>query len=299
MTRPTDSTSASLRAAPTVTRERARWLRGDDPNRAVRLVGAYDAITAKLASTVGFEGLWAGSLSVSTSCGYVDHGQLPLSRLIGRVEEMRRASSAPILVDVDGSHTEAGAIREVIRLLESCGASGVAIEDKRYPKRNSFEDGPQELHSERHFCGLLGAALDSRRQENFAVIARTESLVAGETVDRTECRSRRYLAEGIDGIIIQSVGAIGHLSEIVGRLRAGSAAMTIGVIPTAYSDISVGQWLAFGASLIIYANQLTRSVVLGVEDCCRMMVADNGLALAEKRIATVKALLALNLTLPE
>lgn len=56
----------------------------------VRIAGAYDAISARLAERHGFDALWASGLSIGAALGFPDAGLLTLPELVGATTTMDR-----------------------------------------------------------------------------------------------------------------------------------------------------------------------------------------------------------------
>lgn len=105
-----------------------------------RVIGVHDALSAILAERAGFEALWVSGLCVSTSRGVADAGLLTMSEFHDAAVGVRRATSLPVIADVDAGFGDVTVVKRMTQLYESAGISAVCIEDKQYPKRNSFVD---------------------------------------------------------------------------------------------------------------------------------------------------------------
>ena len=90
---------------------------------------------------------------------------------------MSDATSIPILVDGDTGYGNFNNMRRLVKKLESIGVAGVCIEDKLFPKTNSFIAGEnQPLADIDEFCGKIKAGKDSQLDPDFCVVARVEAL---------------------------------------------------------------------------------------------------------------------------
>ena len=93
---------------------------------------------------------------------------------------VRRHGRVPILLDGDTGYGNFNNMRRLVRKLEQRGIAGVCIEDKEFPKTNSFIGSEkQALADINEFCGKIRAGKDSQRDPDFCIVARVEALIAG------------------------------------------------------------------------------------------------------------------------
>ena len=72
------------------------------------------------------------------------------------IEFMSDATNIPILLDGDTGYGNFNNLRRLVRKLEQRGVAGVCIEDKIFPKTNSFIKGEkQQLADISEFSGKL------------------------------------------------------------------------------------------------------------------------------------------------
>jgi phosphoenolpyruvate phosphomutase len=259
----------------------------------LRLLGVHDALTATLATRANVDGLWLGSLSVSLSLGVPDEGFLTAEDYRERVVVIRRVSALPILVDIDVGCLRHSSVANVISILAAAGANGVAIEDKAHPKVNSFREVAQQLTPTADFLEILSSALESRPTRSFAIVARSDALVAGLAVRDALRLVSAYRRTGIDGVLIQcSNPDPTQLLQVLEGLDAEVVRSAVGIIPTAYPDIAAATWLQHGASVVIYANQLVRASVPAMVEVADAIVRDDARR-AEDLMVTIRALLEL------
>jgi phosphoenolpyruvate phosphomutase len=102
------------------------------------LMEAHDGLSAAIAEEAGFEALWAGGFAISASMGLPDDNEASFAEVLQTVEYMADKTRVPILMDGDTGYGDYNNVRRMVRKLEQRGVAGVCIEDKVFPKRNSF-----------------------------------------------------------------------------------------------------------------------------------------------------------------
>src|SRR5229473_1709524 len=109
------------------------------------LMEAHSGLSAKIVEEAGFRGIWASGLSISASLGLRDSNEASWTQVLEILEYMVDATSLPILVDGDTGHGNFNNVRRFVRKLGERGVGGVCIEDKLFPKANSFIGEAQPL----------------------------------------------------------------------------------------------------------------------------------------------------------
>src|SRR5437588_1333016 len=172
------------------------------------LMEAHSGLSAKIAEEAGFEGIWASGLSISASLGVRDNNEASWTQVLEVAEFMSDAARIPILLDGDTGFGNFNSVRRLIRKLEQRGVAGVCIEDKLFPKTNSFLKGTaQPLAEVEEFCGKIRAAKDTQQCPDFVVVARVESFIAGWGLVEALRRAKAYRQAGADAILIHSARA--------------------------------------------------------------------------------------------
>ena len=227
--------------------------------RLVRAVGAHNALGAKLIEEAGFEAVWQSSFEVSASHGLPDASLLGMNEFLTAAASMDRAVDIPVIADCDtgfgGPLNAAFAASEY----EARGIAAICIEDKQFPKMNSFADEGQHLVPSDVFAAKVEAAKAAQSGSDFVVIARTESLIAGLTVDDALERAHAYVDAGADAVLIHSKSA--RPDEVIdfGRRWGGRAPLV--AVPTTYFQVTQTQLADAGITTVIYANQAIRASV--------------------------------------
>ena len=127
------------------------------------LMEAHNGLTARIVEEAGFRGIWAGGLCMSAQYGVRDSNEASWTQVLEMLEFMADASSMPILLDGDTGYGNFNNVRRLVHKLEQRGIAAVCIEDKLYPKTNSFIDGnKQELADIDEFCSRIKAGKDAQ-----------------------------------------------------------------------------------------------------------------------------------------
>ena len=144
------------------------------------LIEAHNGISAKIAEETGFKGLWAGGLAISAQYGVRDNNEASWTQVLETLEFMADATRIPIMLDGDTGYGNFNNVRRLINKLEQRDVAAVCIEDKVYPKTNSFIDGnKQELADIDEFCSRIKAGKDAQTDDDFSIITRVEAFIAG------------------------------------------------------------------------------------------------------------------------
>lgn len=169
------------------------------------LIEAHNALSAKIAENAEFKGVWASSLSISAAMGVRDNNEASWTQVLEVVEFMSDATTVPILLDGDTGYGNFNNVRRLVKKLEQRDIAGVCLEDKLFPKTNSFIKSEQQpLADVDEFCGKLKAAKDAQQDEDFCVVARTEALIAGWGLGEALKRAEAYWQAGADALLIHS-----------------------------------------------------------------------------------------------
>jgi phosphoenolpyruvate phosphomutase len=253
------------------------------------LLEAHNGITAKIVEEAGFRGIWAGGLCMSAQYGVRDSNEASWTQVLEMLEFMADATSIPILLDGDTGYGNFNNVRRLVRKLEQRGIAAVCIEDKLYPKTNSFIDGDrQQLADVDEFCSRIKAGKDAQSDDDFAIITRVEAFIAGWGLGEAMRRAEAYHAAGSDGILIHS--ALSRPTEVLAFQKEWAGRSPVVIVPTKYHGTPTEVFREAGFSIAIWANHLLRSAVVAMQDTARTIFRDQNLQSVEDRIAPVKEL---------
>lgn len=277
--------------------ERQRALRGalrrtQEDQQILRIIGVHDCMSSILAERAGYNALWASGIGIATVHGLADLGVLTMTELFEVAHAIRQSTSLPLIVDCDGGYGDANVLRRLTVLAEHSGVDAICIEDKRYPKRNSFA-GSQELEEPEAFAAKIEIVKAAQSDPDLLLVARIESLIAGREIQDAHERACLYQAAGADVILIHS--RVSTCDEVVAFLESwdGTGRAPVLVIPTTYPDVTGDRLAAAGAAGVIYANQLLRSCMSAMQDVLACLTVHDSTAPVESRIASLWEILAL------
>ncbi|WP_074594405.1 isocitrate lyase/phosphoenolpyruvate mutase family protein [Bacillus cereus] len=230
-------------------------------------IGVADPLSALLATNYNIDGIWVSSFCVSAAIkGYPDISILSSSEMIAAARQIGlivKDTNIPVYVDCDCGYGDESIFGYVVNeLIHTTNIAGVCIEDKVFPKRNSFSSNDnQALDTIDNFCKKIMVAKNIRDKsgKNFSIVARTEALVLSDSVEEALTRLKSYSAAGADALLIQSKGAIEPLLNVARAWDEKDIPLIC--VPTAYPEYTSDFFWNQGFDVVVYANQLIRASV--------------------------------------
>ncbi len=248
---------------------------------------AHNGLSARIVEEAGFQAIWASGLSMSASLGVRDNNEASWTQVLEVLEFMADAVDIPILVDADTGYGNFNNVRRLVHKLEQRGVAAMCIEDKLFPKTNSFiRSEGQPLADIREFAGKITAAKDSQSDPDFSVVARVEALIAGWGQDEALRRATAYHDAGADAILIHSKR--NTPDEILSFIEAFGNRCPVVIVPTMYATTPTETFEEAGVSLVIWANHMIRSSISAMQATAAEIHAARSVAGLEDRIASVK-----------
>ena len=221
-----------------------------------------------------FDGMWASSLTDSTSKGKPDIEAVDLTSRLHDLNDSLEVTTKPVIYDGDtGGKTEHFVF--TVRTLERLGVSAVIIEDKVGLKQNSLfgTDAVQTQDTIEGFCSKIQAGKEAQVTRDFMIIARIESLIAGKPVEDALERAFAYVAAGADGIMIHSKNKDGmDIKEFCQRFREKDNHTPIVAVPTTYAQFTEEELASWGINIVIYANHMLRSAYPAMVKCAERIL---------------------------
>jgi phosphoenolpyruvate phosphomutase len=251
------------------------------------LLEAHNGLSARIVREAGFKGIWASGLSISAQLGVRDNNEASWTQVVDVLEFMADASDLPILLDGDTGYGNFNNLRRLVRKLEQRGIAGVCIEDKVFPKTNSFLNGErQPLADIDEFAGKIAAGKDTQTDPNFSIVARVEALIAGWGMEEALRRAEAYRLAGADAILIHS--KLSKPDEIVTFAREWAGRGPLVIVPTRYYSTPTDVFRRAGISLVIWANHMVRSATSAMQNVAKEIFASQTLVNIEDRVASVE-----------
>ena len=249
----------------------------------VRILESHSGLTGLIAENAcieinnvkrEFDGMWASSLTDSTSKGKPDIEAVDLTTRLYGLNDALEVTTKPFIYDGDtGGKLEHFVF--TVRTLERLGVSAVIIEDKVGLKQNSLfgTDAIQTQDTIEGFTAKIKAGKNAQITEDFMIIARCESLIAGKPMSDAIERCFAYVEAGVDGIMIHSKEKTGEdIKEFCEKFRARYADIPIVVVPTTYNQFTEEELASWGINVVIYANHMLRASYPAMMNCAKSIL---------------------------
>lgn len=250
------------------------------------IMEAHNGLSAKIVEEAGFKGIWGSGLSISAALGVRDNNEASWTQVLEVLEFMSDATSIPILLDGDTGYGNFNNMRRLVKKLEQRQVAGVCIEDKLFPKTNSFIGGEaQPLADIEEFCGKIKAAKDAQYDDDFVVVARVEAFIAGWGLDEALRRAEAYRQAGADAVLIHSKKS--NPSDIEAFMKEWDNRHPVVIVPTKYYSTPTDYFRELGISLAIWANHNVRAAITAMQQTSKQIFQDQSLINVEDQVATV------------
>ena len=218
--------------------------------RCISPASVYDALSARVAESVGYEiGMLAGSVASNSTLAAPDLIVLTLTEFADQIRRIMRASRLPLLVDADHGYGNALNVMRTVWELDHAGVSCMSIEDPSLPLRFGQPEGTDELISTAEMVGKLRAAVEARGSSDVLIAGRTAALKV-EGVEGTVARVKAYAATGVDAIFVVGLETLDQLAAI----QAAAAKLPI-IIGSAPASLKREDLAARGARVLLQGHQ--------------------------------------------
>ncbi len=252
----------------------------------VKVCGAFDVMSAKLAEMNDFDAVWASGFGISSARALPDAGILTMTELLDAVTFMAEACNIPVIADCDTGYGGPNNVAHLVRKFENAGIAGICIEDKTFPKENSlFKDGKQEMIAKKDFVAKLVAAKNAKRNREFVIIGRTEALIADLGVEEALERATAYEKAGADIIFVHSRKK--DPNEIFEFYKKWKGKIPIMAVPTAFPTVTLDELKSRGVQMVVFAHQTTLAAFAAISDVVKQMSKIKSLDDLETKLASM------------
>jgi len=262
----------------------------------VRVIEAHNGLSALVAENTKvdgktFDAIWESSLTDSSSKGKPDIELVSLDSRVHTINEILEVTTKPIIVDVD-TGGQIDHFKYMVRTMERLGVSAVIVEDKKFPKVNSLMEGATHTQEDpRTFCKKIKAGKEAQITQDFMIIARIESFIAGKNVQDALGRARMYIDAGVDGIMIHSKEKSAHqIIEFCEYYKNFDGRVPLIAVPTAYNTITEKELIANGVNIVIHANHLLRASYKVMKEVAETILETGRSCNVDKECCSVKDL---------
>lgn len=227
--------------------------------------GVYDALTASLAASAGFEALYLSGAAIAyTKLGRPDLGLVSVTEVADALAHVCERVDTPVIVDADTGYGNALNVQRTVQLLERAGAAAIQLEDQTFPKRcgHLADKGVVPV---REMVGKIHAAVDARRRDETIIVARTDA-GAVEGFDAAIERARAYAEAGADILFVEAPRTreqLGAVAEALGN----RAPLLANMVEGGQTPILSGSELeALGFRLVIFPGAIVRALAHAARD---------------------------------
>lgn len=253
----------------------------------VPAVGAHDALSAKLIEAAGFPVVWSSSFTVSAAQRAMpDVNLLTMTETLETARHLNNAVGLPVIADCDNGYGNAVNVVRTVEEYERAGIAGLCLEDNVFPKTCSLYPGVRrELASVEEHAGKIRAAKRAQRDPATVIIARTEALIAGWGLEEAQRRARAYTDAGADMILVHSKAPTA--AELLDFMRRWDGPTPVVAVPTLYPSVGWEELERAGVKLVIWANQVLRGAVKGMQDTLTVLARERRLDALAPHIVTL------------
>jgi phosphoenolpyruvate phosphomutase len=250
-------------------------------------IGAHDGLSGRLGERAGFDALWASGFEISASYGLPDANILDMTAHFLASCHINEAVSIPVIADCDNGYGNAVNAAFAARKFSRAGIAGICIEDNIFPKRCSFYEGTsRELIPAKEHALKVKACKDSTDGELF-VIARTEALIAGYSMEDALDRAGAYADAGADAVLVHSKEKTPD--QMIAFAERWTRPTPLVAVPTTYDTFTAAELGAIGYRIVIFANHGLRASIKAVERAyARLLAAGHASALRDDIVSLQK-----------
>ena len=270
----------------------------------VRIIEAHSGLSGLIVEHTKFEkegvirefdGMWASSLTDSTSKGKPDIEAVDITARVSNINDLVEVTTKPIIFDGDtGGKIEHFVF--TVRTLERLGVSAIIIEDKVGLKKNSLfgTEVDQQQDSIEGFCEKIIAGKRAQVTDDFMVISRIESLILKQGMEDALSRAKAYTNAGVDAVMIHSKESKpDEILEFCKRYREFDRTVPIIVVPSSFDTIYEDDLARAGVKVVIYANQLLRSAYPSMVNTAKLILEHQRAYEARPNLMSIKEILTL------
>lgn len=170
----------------------------------LQIMGTINAYTALMATEIGHKAIYiSGGACANASYGLPDLGMTSMNDVLEDARRITAVVDTPLLIDIDtgwgGAFNIARTIKECIR----ADIAAVHLEDQVAQKRCGHRPN-KEVVPTQEMVDRIKAAVDAKTDENFFIMARTDSY-AIEGLQASIDRAGAYIEAGADGIFAEAM----------------------------------------------------------------------------------------------
>jgi methylisocitrate lyase len=239
----------------------------------VACLGAFDAMTARLAENSGASAVYVSGYAASAvRLGKPDLGLISQTEMAEHIGRICAATGRPVIADADTAYGGPLNVRRTVELWEAAGVAGLHIEDQVFPKKCGHIAGKAVIPAA-DMVQKLRAAASARQDPDLFLIARTDAVAVNGLQDAIE-RCKRYAEAGADGLFVDAPESVDHLLRINEALAPLGRTLVFNCARTMKSPVIEAARLAeLGFGLIFYPIEAMLTAYRSIQSTYRELLA--------------------------
>ena len=230
--------------------------------RAAIFPGTPNALFARVIEDLGYEAVYiTGAGIANMSLGVPDVGLVTLTELAEHVARICDVVSVPVLADADTGFGNPVNMTRTVAVLERAGAAGIQIEDQVFPKKCGHFKG-KDVIPLAEMVQKVKAAVDSRRDGDFQIVARTDVCAVRGFAEGME-RAHAFIEAGADVTFVEAPTTMEQITDIPRRLPWPQLANI--VLGGRTPELPNEKLKELGYAGVIYANVALQAAVKGMQ----------------------------------
>jgi len=248
------------------------------------LPGCFNALSARLVEQAGFPAVYISGASVAGNfLGYPDIGLASMAEVLENARNIAQVTNIPVICDCDTGFGNAVNVIRTVRDFENAGMAGIQLEDQVMPKKCGHTEG-KLLISKAEMVQKIKAAVDTRRDDDFILVIRTDAIAVNGIEDALD-RAKAYEAAGADIVFVEAPQNLDQMKRITSTIKAPLLANMVEgggktpILPSA-------ELKALGYKLAIYPVSLWMAAIKTMQDVLQVL-KENGTTLpcAERMVS--------------
>ena len=227
--------------------------------------GVYEMLGARIADRMDFPALYRTGYGVSAShLGQPDAGLAGYTDMQGRARTIAQGISKPLIADADTGFGGLINIRHTVRGYEEAGVQAIQLEDQESPKKCGHTPN-RRVVSLQDAVRRIEVAVDSRRSDDFLIIARTDART-GLGLDEAIRRGKAFAQAGADIVFVESPESEEEFARVGAELAGCGARLIANMVPTGRSpELSAARLKELGFALAIWPGVLMQAASAAME----------------------------------
>lgn len=184
--------------------------------KSILIPGAYDALSAKIIDSLGFDAIYVTGFGIAATNGFPDVGLTTLTEVMESCRKIVDATSRPVIADMDTGYGGFVNLARTVKDAESIGVAAIQLEDQQFPKKCGSMKGKQVVPIE-EMVNKIKLAIDTRKDKDFLILARTDAIDI-EGIDRTIERGLAYAEAGADAIMTMGLHTLDQMKQFCEKI---------------------------------------------------------------------------------